>query len=410
VSNTWTDLAPAWHAVGPTWAGIFEQFVYKPEPAVLIDGQDFTGDTIGQITIRRGRDSVYVEPSASYAAVTLRSVGTALDLSIGSELTVTLNSATGAREPLFRGRISDVNVSITPASSLVGQYRLTAVGPLAGANRRQVLAGGRSVEKDGERAEAAIVDALGTAIIADALFDPGIFDLAALDSQDGGYSGLSIAQEAAASGGAVLYETRDGLIAYADTDRRAATLIADDFAVIPSAILDLDGMNTSSSLSELANRVLVDWDAGTVTEEVAESIAQFGLFVRRISTVLDKEGDAEVRAIELAQNLSVPVFKADVFRLLLNNAASPLLDLLLRVEPNDGVSFRQLPPVIGFTRLDAFVEGVEWSIDPFTVRLGLFASDERLSVGLVYWGRVDVALEWDDVDPALEWRNVGRTL
>jgi hypothetical protein len=337
-------------------------------------------------------------------------VGTPLNLSIGTELSVTLNTTFGDRETLFRGRISDVEVSITPATPLVGQYRLTAVGPLAGANRRQVLAAGRLVEKDGERAEAAIVDALGTAIIADALFDEGVFDLAALSAQDGGYTALSIAQEAAASGGSVLYETRDGLIAYADAARRGAVLDQDDFYPVPSAILDLDGMNASSSLSELANRIVLDWDAGTVIEEVQDSIDQFGLFVRRISTALDKEADAEIRAQELAQNLSVPAFKADVFRLLINNAAPPLRDLLVKVEPNDGVSFRQLPDVIGFTRLDAFIEGVEWRIDPFVVELGLFASDERLSVGLIYWGRVNPALEWDDVDATLEWRDAGRTL
>jgi len=407
----WSGLPNLWANLGPTWSGIFQPAPpWKPEPAVIVNSTNLTGNTIGNITIRRGRDSVYVEPSASYASVDLISVGEPLDLEVGSELAVTLNSSTGFRETLFRGRISDVNVSVVSASPVVGQYRVTAVGPLAGANRRQVLADGRTVEKDGERARAAIVEAFGTAIIAEALFDTGIFDLAELDPQTGGYSALSIAQEAGSSGAGVVYETRDGLIAYADTDRRAATLTADDFAVIPSSVLDLDGMNASSSLSELANRVLVDWDAGTVTEEITESITEFGLLVRRISTVLNSESDAEVRALELAQNLAVPVFKADVFRLLLNNLESPLLDVLLRVEPNDGVSFRDLPSAIGFTQLDAFVEGVEWRINPFTVELGLFASDERLSVGLVYWGRVDAALEWDDVDPALEWRNVGRTL
>jgi hypothetical protein len=383
---------------------------YKPEPAVVIGDQDFTGSTIGQVTIRRGRDSVYVEPAASYASVNLRSVGTPLNLSIGSELSVTLNTTFGDRETLFRGRISDIEVQVTPATPLVGQYRLTAVGPLAGANRRQVLAAGRAVEKDGERAEAAIVDALGTAIVASAQFDTGVFDVAALGTAVGGYTALSIAQEAAASGGGVVYETRAGLIAYADADRRATTLSDDNFAIIPAGILDLDGMNASSSLSELANRIVLDWDAGTVIEEVQGSIDEFGLFVRRITTILENETDAETRAIDLAQNLSVPVFKADVFRLLLNNAADPLRDVLVRVEPNDGVSFRQLPSVIGFTRLDAFVEGVEWRINPFTVELGLFASDERLSVGLVYWGRVTDTLEWDDVDPALQWQNVGRLL
>jgi hypothetical protein len=281
---------------------------------------------------------------------------------------------------------------------------------LAGANRRQVLADGRAVELDGARAEAAITESLGTANIDAAQFDGGVFSLAALGTAVGGYAALGIAQEAAASGGGVVYETREGLIAYADADRRAATLQADDFTIVNASILDLGGMNASSSLSELANRIILDWDNGTVTEEVPESIAEFGLFVRRVSTILENETDAEVRAIELAQNLSVPVFKSDQFRLLLNNAELPLLDQLVRVEPNDGFSFRQLPNALGFNRLDAFVEGVEWRIDQFRVELGLFSSDERLSVGLVYWGRVTDTLEWGDVDAGLAWEDVGRTL
>jgi hypothetical protein len=383
---------------------------YKPEPAILIGDQNFTGNTIGQVTIRRGRDSVYVEPSASYAAVNLVSVGQSLPLQVGQELFVTLNDAYNDRDILFRGRISDIEVSVTPAQTLVGGYRITAVGPLAGANRRQVLDTGRAVEKDGERAEAAIVAAFGTAILAPGLFDDGVYDLAALDPEDGGYSALSIAQEAAASGGGVLYETRDGLIAYADADRRAATLADDAFETISGNILDPSGMNASSSLSELSNTILLDWNGGVVERSVQESIDEFGLFVRRVSTILNEEVDAETRAGDLAQNLAAPAFKADVFRLLLNNAAPPLVDLLVRVEPNDGISFRNLPQVIGFTRLDSFVEGVEWRIDPFTVELALFASDERLSVGLVYWGRVTDTLEWRDVDGSLAWRDVGRTL
>jgi hypothetical protein len=409
--DTWAELEPAWWRVGPTWATIFQQPPeWKPEPAVLINGVDFSGSTIDQISIRRGRDSVYVEPTASYASVLLRSVGGSLAVNIGDELTVRINSATLTPITLFRGRVSDVEVSVQAASQPVARYRLTVVGPLAGANRRQVLADGRAVELDGARAEAAITEALGTANIDAAQFDGGVFSLAALDSEVGGYAALGIAQEAAASGGGVVYETREGLIAYADADRRATTLDENDFTVIGGEILDLGGMNASSSLSELANRIVLDWDDGTVIEEVPESISQFGLFVRRISTILENESDAEIRAIDLAQNLSVPVFKSDQFRLLLNNADLPLLDQLVFVEPNDGFSFRRLPAALGFTRLDAFVEGLEWRIDQFTVELGLFASDERLSVGLVYWGRVNETLEWGDVDAGLAWEDVGRLL
>jgi hypothetical protein len=430
--KTWADLQPAWDSVGNTWAAIFELFVWKPEPAVLIGGQNFTGNTIGQITIRRGRDSVYVEPAASYASVDLISVGQPLNLTVGKRLTVTLKDLFGNPQTLFSGRISDVEVQVTKAAQPVAGYRLTAVGPLAGANRRQVLAAGRAEELDGERALAALFAALApawettsgdirwedvdeswedsTGAIALDEFDAGVYTVSGLDPSDGGYSALSVAQEAAASGGGVLYENREGLVAYADANRRGLTSAAGDFAEVLAGVLDLDGMRASSSLSEVATRVLVDWAGGTVQSEIPEAFVGIGLFVRRLSTILGLETDAQARADQEVQNLSVPVFKTDQFRLLLNNLEPALLNRLVVVEPNDGVDFVGLPGALGFTRLTAFVEGVEWSIDEFTVKLGLFASDERLSVGGVWWGRVTDTLEWGNVDAGLEWQQVERTL
>ena len=87
--DTWAQLAPAWWQVGPTWAGIFgTPPAWAPEPSIRINGVDFTGDTVGTITIRRGRDSVYVEPSSSYADITLRSFDTAPPIQVGDRLTV----------------------------------------------------------------------------------------------------------------------------------------------------------------------------------------------------------------------------------------------------------------------------------------------------------------------------------
>jgi hypothetical protein len=405
---------------------------WKPDPAVLVNSTNLTGNTIGNITIRRGRDSVYVEASASYAAVDLISVGEPLDLEVGQRLRVTLNDSTDARRTLFRGRISDIQVQITQATRTIAGYRVTAVGPLAFANRRQVLAAGRAEELDGERALAAVLggaaqtwetfasdlewqDAVGvwSDYVGDVdldLFDAGVYTLAALGSADAGYGALQLAQEAAQSGGGVIYETRGGNIAYADAARRAATLATGGFAEVPAAVLDLDGMRASSALSEVANRVEVEWVSGVESAEVRESVIKFGVLERVFKTILASDTAAAARAEELVQNLSLPVFKADQFRLLLNNVDATLLDDLVVVEPNDGVDFVGLPPELGFTRLTAFVEGIEWRIDPFTVELGLFASDERLSVGGVWFGRVTDTLEWGDVDAGLEWQQVGRTL
>jgi hypothetical protein len=110
------------------------------------------------------------------------------------------------------------------------------------------------------------------------------------------------------------------------------------------------------------------------------------------------------------QEHSLPVFKADSFSVLLNVLPDALRDRLLEVEPNDLIVFDGMPPQFGFDRLTAFVEGIEWRFDDQTAEVRVFASDERLSVGGVWWGRVDGTLEWGDVDGSLEWQDVGRTL
>ena len=429
MSNTWADLAPAWHAVGPTWAGIFGQFVYKPQPQVILGTQPVSGILFDRITIRRGRDSIYVEQQASYATLRLRILSQEIaedflapsiinaEAVIGQTCQIRLNGPTGVFESIFFGRISDVVKETVQGTDTIANLTITAVGPLADANRRQVFDGGRAAETDGERVLGAMVAAFGTAVpiapqinpVVPAQFDTGLFTVASLDSQDGGYNALRVAQEAAFSAQGIFFEQRDGTLAYADAERRPEELL-DGATEIPATVLNLNGIQASSSLSELANRAIVDWDAGTVVEDNVESQNLFGLLERRVSTILSTESDAERFAGQLVQNQSVPVFKADQFRLILNNLPSPLLDTMVRVEPNDAVRFTGLPFTIGFFELVGFVEGLEWSINDFTVELGLFVSDEILSVGDVWWGRVTETLEWDDVDPALEWGNVGRTL
>jgi hypothetical protein len=405
---------------------------WRPVPSVLLNGQEVSSSAVGQVTVKRGRDSVYVEPSASYASVNFTSES-GVPVTIGDRLTLRLADSVGTATTVFSGRVSDVDLQVVPVGggTLAG-YRVTAVGPLAGANRRQTLAGGRPVELDGERVLAALIAALGltweevplattwddvegtwdnfTGPIAVDEIDAGVFNIAALGSADAGYSALGVVQDAAFSGDGVLYENRFGQIGYADAARRANTFAAGTAIDVPVAALRADGLSASSSLSELANRAIVTYEGGVEQADIPESIVQFGLFVRRLDTQLTSQSEALNRAQRFVEEHSLPVFKADSFSLLLNSQTDSLRDELLTVEPNDLIVFDGMPPQFGFSTLTAFVEGIEWRFDDQTAEVRLFASDERLSVGGVWWGRVTDTLEWDDVDANLEWQQVGRTL
>jgi len=405
---------------------------WRPVPSVLLNGVEVSSSAVGQVTVKRGRDSVYVEPSASYASVNFRSES-GVPVTIGDRLTLRLADSVGTATTVFSGRVSDVDLQVVPVGSgTLAGYRVTAVGPLAGANRRQTLAGGRPVELDGERVLAALIAALGltweelplgttwddvegtwdnfTGPIAVDEIDQGVYDIAALGSADAGYSALSVVQEAAFSGDGVLYENRFGQIGYADAARRANTLFGGTAIAVPVSALKADGLSASSSLSELANRAIVTYEGGVEQADIPESIVQFGLFVRRLDTQLTSQSEALNRAERFVEEHSLPVFKADSFSLLLNSQTDSLRDELLTVEPNDLIVFDGMPAQFGFGRLTAFVEGIEWRFDDQTAEVRLFASDERLSVGGVWFGRVTSTLEWGDVDADLEWQQVGRTL
>jgi hypothetical protein len=398
---------------------------------VEVGGRDVTGLVQGRLTVRRGRDSVYTEPSAGYASIDLRST-VSEPFRVGQTVKVFLSDSADQFVQLFGGVLSDVDAQAVRVQGgvLVG-YRLTAVGPLARLNRRTVLFGGRPSEDDGDRVLAALLAGLASAWeeqndslawddaegtwdtfdgIDTSLVDSGVFTLAALGTADGGYNPLRVAQEAAFSGLGMIYETRTGEVAYADAARRADNADA-GYSVVPAGSLSADGVQVTSSLSDITNRVTVEFDGGVVTVTDDDSLVEFGLFQTGFTTQLVNQSNAELWADRYVENHSLPVFRADQFRLTLESVGTALTDSLLVVEPNDAVVFTGLPTALGLgASFEGFVEGVEWSVDPFRTDVGLFVSDAQLSLGSIWWGRVGGTLVWSAVGTATAWQDVERTL
>jgi hypothetical protein len=240
--------------------------------------------------------------------------------------------------------------------------------------------------------------------------DDGVFTLSALGTAEAGYNPLRVAQEAAFSGLGMLYETRTGTIGYADAARRADNADA-GYAPVPAASLSTDGVQVASSLSDITNRVTVEFDGGVVTVTDDDSLQEFGLFQTEFATQLVNQSNAELWADRYVENHSLPVFRADQFRLTLQGLGTALTDSLLVVEPNDALEFTGLPTALGLgATFEGFVEGVEWTLDPFRTDVGLFVSDAQLSLGSIWFGRVDGTLTWSAVGSATAWQDVERTL
>jgi len=402
---------------------------WEPSTSVSIAGTDFTGDTVGTVSITRGRDNVYADPTAGFATVRLiDKTGVGFDIDPTSDLVVTLDDSGGNPVILFTGTVTDIDRELydpglrgSPASIT----SVTAVGPLARVSRRQTLTGGRPAELDGERIIAALEESLGVtweelpyptwdsipasvtwATISPGfdpdLIDPGLFELVALDPQDGGYQALSVALDASRSGQGILYETADGYIAWANADERAT---ATNYLDIPRTLLTASDVRTFTSLSDIVNVVEVTYDGGSEEARDDTSIPVYRRWDRRIETLLANQSDAAQYAADYVRRHSYPTVNLDKVTIRVDGLPDTTADDLLALDVNSPVTLRDLPATFRVADLPGFVEGIGWRIDAHRAQLELTVSDANLSTGDLRWTQIDPAETWADLDAMLEWQD-----
>jgi hypothetical protein len=403
--------------------------MWLPNPTVTINGQDYTGVSVGEVHIRRGRDTVYTQANAGHAAIELIDIGTLTRFDVGSTLEVSMlfpaiewelladewaglgatwdrafgPLAPGFIEPVFTGTVSDWTADAVAARDQpIFRYKVQAVGPLATLNRRTIFFDGRSQENDGQRVEAALTAALGTAVVDPTIIDSGVFDIAALDAEETGYSALSLVKQTAQSAEGVIFETRDGKIGYADSDRRFSET---DFLELPFASVQIGGLSVASNLADITNVVTVEFDGGAVTRTADTSIDVFGEQDTRLSTSLALEATAEAFADLFLERHSTPSISLGRLSFNLRNLDPDIREQLLQANTNRGIVLTGLPARLGFLTFTGFVEGLDLRFSEYAAEIGLLVSDLVLSTGDTRWTVVPLTLQWDDVDPTLEWQN-----
>jgi len=432
MTAVWSNLAPSWHALGDTWSGIFDRFVYQPNVRVFVNGVEVSDLLDGDVSVRRGRDTVYQPTNAGYASFEFVDLDQ-VPFRVGSPVRVTLDDFVGNPQIIFRGTVSDFErrLNVFSLSDPRVSVSVQAVGPLARAHRRVVLFGGRGVENDGERVAAALEPAISERWdeqpfeeswaqvdngatwesfdgFDPSLIDDGLFDLRALDADDAGYDPLGVVQEAAFSSQGILFETPDGRIGYANGDRRFQNL-RENVVDIPLSVTTFNGFAVASQFADVTNVVTVVYgadDAVTDTEPLSLSI--FGRAEQQVATALNDEENAEDFAEEFLARHSFPQLRLQEIGIGVEVVDGLLLQDLFRLGScgcSDAVRLNGIPPRLGIDRFTGFVEGIEWRLGRSTAELRLLVSDAQLSVGSVRWSAVDPTLQWDGVSATLEWRD-----
>ena len=411
--------------------------VWQPNPTVTIGGVDYTGDTLETVRIDRGRDNVFAEPRAGYLVCELiDQTGTGLDFDVLDTITVTLDDSNGQPVTVYAGNVSDWTSRLYDTGFESGSPRsittIIAVSALAQLNRRNVAQSGLPAGKDGDRMFDLIKQGLAITyeefpattfedMPADLTFEqvdpdfdptlidrPGVFDIAPLPADDQGYNPLSQGYLTAFSGRGVLFDTREGFVAYADNDRRENDAEA-GYLELPAAIMSTAQLTTRSQFADIVNRVGLTFEGGSVRVSDEQSIIAFGVLARQFETNLADQTAAELWAVDYLEDHAGPVINLSGVAIRLDTLTDDgLRDLLVEIEVGTPVSLQGLPGTLGLTALPAFVEGVSWRIDRERVNLSLDVSDAALSIGSIRYGLVPASLRFEDVDATLRYQDARR--
>lgn len=407
--------------------------VYLPNPSVKIDGRDYTNVSVGEVSISRGRNTVYDQPNAGSATVELIDIGALTRFSVGVDIEISMlfpdidwallsdswaglfdtwvdiygPLIPGFIEPVFTGVVSDWDADVVASQGdPIVRYKVQAVGPLATLNRRKILFDGRAAEDDAERVEAILTAALGSAVDP-TIIDDGVFALAALDADDSGYDGLGLLRDTATSAQGVIFETRDGRVGYDNADKRFDESL---FLEVPFGEVQVGGLSVSSALGDVTNVVTVEFVGGAVTVRDEVSVDRFGEQDSTITTTLASEAAAEGFASTFLKRHSTPSVSLGVLSFNLRNMDRDIRESLLDSTLNRGLLLTGVPSRVGFRNFEGFVEGVEIRMGQFEAELGVLVSDAVLSTGDMRWLVVPPDVTWGTVEPAdLVW-NDARTI
>ena len=326
-------------------------------------------------------------------------------------------------QPVFTGRVDTTSAELTSLGPL---WTVTGSGPLTRAGR-QNLTSVIAADTDGDQIALLAQEALaveweeaggtwaaqtatwdGFAVDTSAIDQPGQYALAAITSVPTNV--VEVMSTAAFSGSGWLYETRDGLLGFADSTHREL-LPASEYIVVPGAATSRNAFVTVTQESDVANEIIVEYDGGDVTGKANDSIQTYGRWQRTYTTTL---ADASAASDFLTRRLNLEgsprLNVAGTVTIALDQVTDALYDQLLTVERNTGIILEDVPTYLAAEGVyRGFVEGYRWSLGPVESFLDLYVSEYSLSSFGLRWNAVGPAA-WADVAATLTWQNATEAL
>lgn len=402
---------------------------WTPDWTLQINGIDYANITLANLTIASGRTDIYSQPRAGYCTFEIINLDTAAIVAqVNDGVIIRVKDSSGDLVNLFGGEITDVTVSVRTSGSggITQLISITALGALSKLSR-SLTNGVLSKNFDGNQIFTILQDLLvnnwsevspaetwnsynPTTTWANAenvglgeIDRPGNYELMARTSNETDF--YSLVSALATSGLGYIYESATGAIGYADSTHRTTYLATNGYTDVSANDALVGGLQTITRISDVRNKVSIEWRSGTETAIDSQSVALYGQQASVITTTLHNNADAISQAAFYLALRAYPQaqFQAITFTLGNSELTDGDRDALLNVFMGLPLNIEDLPNNMVDGRFQGFVEGWVFRAAYNRLDLTLTLSPTAFSLQFMQWQDVSVVEKWNTLSNTLTW-------
>ncbi len=406
--------------------------LWEPEWRILIDGIDYSSNTIANLNITSGRTSIYEQPVAGYGYVELINFeNDSYPFTVGTDILISIKNSVGTYVDLYGGFISDLEISVQSSGSIgyVTTARITALGALSKLARSNWdIALARAY--DGTQVYNILSDLLlnnwnevapaltwanyySTTTWATAenvglgeIDQPGQYEMVNRGADP--VSSYTLASQIAESGLGYLYEDSSGRIGYADALHRQTYLSTNGYTTVSANNAIGIGLRSITRSGDVRNYITLNYgSSSTLTVSDLASISEYGKFAEIFDTNLH---DATQAASVAARRLQLKAYPRAFFDSIEFPLGSPEIDdsdrdALLNIFMGLPLEVTDLPPNIVDSSFQGYVEGWTFRASYNALSVVINASPIEFSQVTLRWNQVSASESFSTISPTLTWEN-----
>jgi hypothetical protein len=403
---------------------------WLPEWRITVGTTVYTNVT--SVNVTTGRIDIDRQCQAGYARMDIiNSTNALFDIDVTDSLTLELKDSAGVYVPVFGGTVSDFRTSVRSPeeTGFVTVGSILAVGALAKLPKA-IYTAAVAHDLDGEQISVILEDLLVNQWqeVAPALqwvnYDPtttwanaenvglgeidaGLYQMDNLSADD--RNTQTLVTQIADSALGLLYEDKQGRIAYADADHRSTYLAANGSTQLDANYATPSSVKSILQIGKIRNSEIVRYgnDYGSTYSATDDaSISTYGRYQKSYDSNIRYLADVEdIVERDLALR-STPRTQLDQITFRLDNPTMPSaqLDDLINLFFGEPVVITNLPFNMFEGYFSGFVEGISLAATPTYVDATIYVSPTDFSLIAPTWATViPTNTLWSGVNATLQW-------